>query len=81
LYKNWYGGIRIYSSPNWDVDESKVVHPLDLGMRMRLKFYYGDGIRMNFYYGDGDGDEIMIRDDNVAGNGYTYHNLILIPSP
>jgi len=37
-------GIKIYLFLGGDEDRSKVVYLLDLRMRMRLSFYYGDGI-------------------------------------
>jgi len=36
-------GMRLYPLPDGDGDVTKVWYPLDLGMGMRMNFFYGDG--------------------------------------
>jgi len=36
-------GMRLYSLPSGDGDETKVRYPLNLGTRMRMNFFYGNG--------------------------------------
>jgi len=36
-------GTRLYLLPSGGGDGTKVWYPLDLGMGMRMNFFYGDG--------------------------------------